>query len=477
MEFKMKFWKKLVLFIITMIAIVLSCSRHYIVKSNFLHSIENSKNQNMKQHMLEKYMLESNMIKNIQLGEGISDENIVEYLESLYQYMENNSEFVAIYNEAYEKIYSNINEIDQVEIKEILNSQKEVYAIRQIGNKHYMLFSSNWSIDNKSIYIVNAYDVSELYEEQQRQMKDILIANILILVVSAIIISVFSTVLIRPIQKLNKMSKKIASGEFSGRVDISSNDEIGELAESFNKMAVEIENKINELHLQVKQKDDFINGFTHELKTPMTAIVGYTDLLRLKKCDEELFGKALYYIHSETKRLEMLSFKLMRLMALNDGKIEVKGFWITELEKKIQKAEEMMITDNTIEFRLEPAKIMGDSELIEVVLRNLIENANKAKPKDYKILVKGERLENENYKISVIDKGIGIPKEHIERVTEDFYMIDKARSRQEGGSGIGLSLVTKILNFHHSKLHIESEENVGTIVSFELKEAGRKCEE
>ena len=87
----------------------------------------------MKQHMLEKYMLESNMIKNIQLGEGISDENIVEYLESLYQYMENNSEFVAIYNEAYEKIYSNINEIDQVEIKEILNSQKEVYAIRQIG--------------------------------------------------------------------------------------------------------------------------------------------------------------------------------------------------------------------------------------------------------------------------------------------------------------------------------------------------------
>ncbi len=132
--------------------------------------------------------------------------------------------------------------------------------------KHYMLFSSNWSIDNKSIYIVNAYDVSELYEEQQRQMKDILIANILILVVSAIIISVFSTVLIRPIQKLNKMSKKIASGEFSGRVDISSNDEIGELAESFNKMAVEIENKINELHLQVKTKDDFINGFTHELK-------------------------------------------------------------------------------------------------------------------------------------------------------------------------------------------------------------------
>ena len=152
----MKFWKKLVLFIITMIAIVLSCSRHYIVKSNFLHSIENSKNQNMKQHMLEKYMLESNMIKNIQLGEGISDENIVEYLESLYQYMENNSEFVAIYNEAYEKIYSNINEIDQVEIKEILNEvRKKLKLQKKYIMGHYRNNVIKVDIQN-ILYIENA---------------------------------------------------------------------------------------------------------------------------------------------------------------------------------------------------------------------------------------------------------------------------------------------------------------------------------
>ena len=79
----MKFWEKLVLFIMTIITIVLSCSRYYMVKSNFLHSIENSKNQNMKQHMLEKYMLESNIIKSIQQGESVTESQVVDYLKSM----------------------------------------------------------------------------------------------------------------------------------------------------------------------------------------------------------------------------------------------------------------------------------------------------------------------------------------------------------------------------------------------------------
>lgn len=473
----MKFWEKLVLFIMTIITIVLSCSRYYMVKSNFLHSIENSKNQNMKQHMLEKYMLESNIIKSIQQGESVTESQVVDYLKSMYTYMKNNSEPVALYDENYEEIYSNINDIDKLDIKEMLNKEKEMYAIRQAEEKNYMLFSSNWSINHKMIYMVNAYDIDDLYEERDRQMKDMLVSNILILVVSAVIISVFSIILIQPIQHLNQMSKKIAFGEFSERVHLRTKDEIGELAESFNKMAKEVQSKMDELHLQVKQKDDFICGFTHELKTPMTAIVGYTDLLRLKKCDEELFQKALYYIHSETKRLEKLSFKLMKLMALTNEKIEVKQIQVVDLMKKVKKAEEMIITKNTLEFDVEPAKIVGDSELLEVVIRNLIENANKAQPKDHKIIVKGEKTKFGTYKIAVIDKGIGIPKEHLGRVTEDFYMIDKARSRKEGGSGIGLSLVTKILNLHYATLHIESEENVGTTVYFELKEAITTCEE
>lgn len=469
----MRFWKKLVLFIITVISIILSCSRYYVVRNNFLHSIENCQKQNTNQHILEKYMLESNIVKSIQEGEEVTDETITEYLKSLYTYTGNNSELVALYTENYNKIYSNIEQIDNIDITSILDKETDKYALREINNKHYMLFSSHWSINNKIIYIVNAYDVGDIYEERDRQLKDILLTDIIILAVSFVIISIFSIYVTKPIKELNKTSKKISSGKFNERVNINSKDEIGELAESFNAMANQVENRITELNLSVKQKDDFINGFTHELKTPMTAIMGYADLLRLKKCDEELSKKALNYIYAEAKRLENLSFKLMNLMSLSEEKIELKEIEIKGFVNKIIKSEDFTLTNNIIETNVKEYYVLGDRELLEVVMRNLIENANKAEPKDNKILIKGEILENKKYRIHVIDKGKGIPKRHLERVTEDFYMVDKSRSRANGGSGIGLSLVKKILKLHNSNIYIESEENVGTTVYFDLEE-GRK---
>ena len=148
----MKIWKKFVLFTITIISIILSCSRYYIVKNNFLHSIENISKQNTNQHSLEKYMLESNIVKGIQEGEEITDEKIVEYLNSLYTYMENDSELLAIYTEDYQKIYSSIDDIDKIDIKKILDQDINTYCLRKINNNHYMLFTSHWNINNKIFF-------------------------------------------------------------------------------------------------------------------------------------------------------------------------------------------------------------------------------------------------------------------------------------------------------------------------------------
>ncbi len=465
----MKFWKKLVLFVITAISIILSISRFYIVKNNFLNSLENLVKQNSNQNILERYMLENAIVNMIETGEQISNEKIIENLKNMYEHSDNNSEAIAIYSEKYEQIYSNIKDIENLNIESILDEEKEYYCLREVKDNHYMLFSSHWFINNETIYIINAYDINTIYEERDRQLREILITDIVILVISSIVISIFSILLTKPIDSLNKTTKKIASGNFSERVNINSKDEIGELANSFNLMADQVENKINELNLQVKQKNDFINGFTHELKTPMTAIVGYSDLLRLRNTDEETYRKAINYIYSETKRLEKLSFKLMKLMSLSNEKIELEVFEISEFIEKMVKMESI-IFNSKIELNLEKAYVKGDKELLEVVIKNLLENSDKSEPKDNKIVIKGERKENKKYRISVIDKGCGIPKEHINRVTEDFYMVDKARSREKSGSGIGLSLVKKILNLHNSEIFIESEENIGTTAYFELEE-------
>ena len=336
-----------------------------------------------------------------------------------------------IYSDDKVIVYSNLEKMIDLDVSKVINEGADTYVIRKIEGMNYMLFSSKLEIEGKIIWIINAYDITGVYTERDRQLSEILKTDIVILVVSLIIISICSIILTKSIKKLNLTSKKIASGEFDQRVNIKGKDEIGELADSFNEMANQVENRINELNLQVKKKDDFISGFTHELKTPMTAIVGYSDLLRLKKCDEDFSKKALNYIYSEAKRLEGLSHKLMKLMSLSEGKEELKAFRIKDLMNRVQKAEESILRGNKLEIDACDISVIGDMDLLEVVLRNLIENSAKAEPKDNKVLVKGESLDNSRYRISVIDRGKGIPKEHIDRVTESFYMVDKSRRYEE----------------------------------------------
>ena len=164
----------------------------------------------------------------------------------------------------------------------------------------------------------------------------------------------------------------------------------------------------------------------------------------------------------------------MKLMSLSEERIELAEIEIKDFFNKVIKTKDFNICDNEIILDIENYKALCDIELLEVVIRNLVENASHADPKDNKILIKGRIRENGKYRIFIIDKGKGIPKEHIKRVTEDFYMVDKSRSRTNGSSGIGLSLVKKILKLHNSTIFIESEENFGTTVYFDLEEGNNE---
>lgn len=454
----MKFWLKLMLCIIVIISIILSFSRYIIVRQNFINSINSVAYQYMNQNNMQRYYLESNIINNVKNGEEINKETIVNLVESLYSYMESDN-CIGIYIGDREKIFSNFDNIDNLNVDKLFSDESDKYCLKQIDGINYMIYSSYLSINKESMYIVNIYDISTIYEERNSQIKEIMYIDIIVLIISSIFISIFSILFTRPIKKLNNMSRKISDGKFNERVNLTSNDEIGELADNFNIMAEEIENRI-------KQKDDFVNGFTHEIKTPMTTIIGYSDLLRLKRNDEEVTIKSLNYIYSEAKRLEELSHKLMTLMSLSEDRIELKSNKIKKFVERI--IEKTVFYDIQIKTNLEESTVKFDEILLEVVLKNLISNAYKAEPKDNQILVEGKKINNK-YRISVIDTGRGIPKEHINRVTEDFYMVDKSRSRKNGGSGIGLSLCNKILILHNSKINIKSEENIGTEVYFELE--------
>ncbi|MCI8396499.1 MAG: HAMP domain-containing histidine kinase [Clostridia bacterium] len=387
----MKFGLKLVLYIIVIITCILSFSRYFIIRQSFTNSMKKRVSQNENNHITQKYYLESNIIKNIQDGKEMTAKELIEYVKSLYSYLDNSSEKVALYINK-ELVFSNFDKIDDIWSAEMFKQEPAFYNICKFQNNWYMIFPSHLTVNGEIIYIANIYDITDIYDERDRQIKDVIFADFVILGVASIFITILSSFLVKPIKTLNVKAKKIASGEFNTRVLVQSKDEIGELAKSFNTMSEEIEGKINSLNLSIKQKNDFINSFTHELKTPMTSIIGYSDMLRLKKCNEEVTKKALNYIYSEAKRLEILSHRLMDLMSLSGKEITLDKFEAKDFLNKV--SQKVVVEPLDIKLFAEASVIVGDKTLLEVVIRNLIENAKKAEPKDGLIVIRGKVLDS-----------------------------------------------------------------------------------
>lgn len=290
----MKFGTKLVLCIILIITIILSCSRFIIVKQNFIHSMKDTIDKNTIQHTIKRYYLERMIINDIEAGKEITNETIIGYVKSLYLYMQTDSERTALFTENQELIYANVESeiVENIKQDIIFNKDSDIYYTKKMDGGYASIFSSYWEINDKSLYIVSIYDITDIYKERDRQMHDMGLADLVTLILASMLASILSLLLTNPIRKLNKASKEIANGNFSKRVEIRNKDEVGELASSFNIMAEQIENKIDNLNLVIKQKEDFVDAFTHEIKTPLTTIIGYSDMLRLKKCDEELMRKS-----------------------------------------------------------------------------------------------------------------------------------------------------------------------------------------
>lgn len=462
----MKFTFKIIISVIAIISIIFSIAGIVIIKSNFEHSFEKTKKQNIDSYILERYGIKNNIDNNINENGEISKEKLVEYIRNLVTYLENNKQISV--NMENENLYSNV-EIDKENLEILSNSQKIKYIITDVDNIKYMLISSTIKINNYKITIISRYNITDIFQERDRQLNYFYKIDIAVILVSTICICTLSIFLTKPIIKLNETSKKIAKGYYKERIKIKSKDEIGELAKSFNIMIETIENKINELQLSVKQKEEFITNFTHELKNPMTSIIGYADILKSGKYDAETNIKSANYIYNEARRLEILAHKLMDLMKLTNENVEFEEINIVNFMNKLHKNIKQNLGDIELELDIEEMYVIADTILLEDALRNLIDNSKKSNPKDNVIKILGKKQEKGKYKISVIDNGCGIPKKDIPRIKESFYIVDKARARENGRSGIGLSICEKIAKIHNSKLEIKSEEGKGTTVSLYLE--------
>ena len=347
------------------------------------------------------------------------------------------------------------------------------YIITEEDGKLFIYIASFCKIDKGILNIITRRDITGLKRFVKKSINDYRSLSLIILTFATLIIYIISYFLTRPLEKLNKVTDAFAKGSYSERSDIKGHDEVALLSDKFNQMADSVETHIGELNDMIKRRDQFVADFTHEIKTPMTAIIGYADTLRSMELSEKERLTALNYIFSEGKRLEDMSMKLFDLIYLKSNAIEKKPIPAVSLGNDIvNSVKPLLLTDGiTLKHDFEQGIIAGDRELLKTVFINLIDNARKASSKGSEVIFKGNKKDNLYY-FTVQDFGVGIKEKDLNRICDEFYMVDKSRSRKKGGAGLGLSLASLILNKHEAVMKIESTPNVGTTfnICFKLSE-------
>lgn len=282
-----------------------------------------------------------------------------------------------------------------------------------------------------------------------------------------------------PIVKLNKAVKKIKQGDYSVALKSNSRDEVGELASSLKDMSQEIERRISQLkHMLEEEKRlknlqrDFINNVTHEFKTPLTSIIGYTDLLEQYKDDKGLLDDAVKAIKSDSNRLNEMVERLLYLSSVEryDIVLKLDNIDVNQLIK--QSIEAVKIKAMKKEIQVSKAinytgKIYGDYEMLFRMMVNLLDNGIKYNYSGGRIDVKASEFKN-CLSIVVKDTGIGIDKEDIENVFQPFFRADKNRSKKVKGYGLGLSIVKEVIDRHNGEIDIISQKDLGTEVKIQL---------
>lgn len=362
-----------------------------------------------------------------------------------------------------------------VDFADEARENQRIYRLADDNGRKYLQVLSLVSILDEDYYIQSIADITGVYESRDSYFRTYQIILMCVALGASLLLLIFSRLITRPLVKLTQTANEIADGNFEKRAEPSSTKEIYELSKSFNTMTEFVEGYIAELNEEVRRRDDFVSAFTHELKTPLTSVIGYADMLRSYELDAEKRRKCADNIYKEGKRLESLSANLLDLLVLKHTDIEMSRISAKAVESDTKSAVLFLLEKYgvTLEIDFEQAMLVAEPSLLKTLIYNLIDNSCKASERGGRVIVRGV-CQNGRYAVCVGDFGRGIPEDELAKITEPFYMVDKSRARSMGGAGIGLALCSEIARLHDSELNIKSEVGVGTVISFDVSLAEKE---
>lgn len=304
------------------------------------------------------------------------------------------------------------------------------------------------------ITLLTALDVSPVYALRRELLRGAAALGLIGLALAGALAIWISGVLTRPLSQLADAAAKLADGDYAAPLPAAKNDEMNALIRAFSRMSAAIDERETALRTQAEERQALIDALAHEMRTPLTAILGGARLLQQSRLSGSQQSELLDTMAREASRLSTMDERLLLLTRLDH---EAPAF--APFDSQAMAREALSVFDG-VRLEGDDAVFVGERELTILLLRNLVVNAQRAGGKE------AVRVTLHPDGFDVTDYGCGMTKEQIARAFEPFYKVDKARTRSAGGAGLGLPLCRKIARLHHGKLHMESEIGRGTRVCY-----------
>lgn len=343
---------------------------------------------------------------------------------------------------------------------------------------HFMEALVRMECGGQTYYLGVRRNMDDLYDERESSRRTYQTTLLLLAAVAAVLSSIFAAGFTAPVRRLSLATRAFSRGRYEKRVKPRGNDEIAGLMNDFNRMASELEDNFHVLEENARRQEEFTGAFAHELKTPLTSMIGYGEMLMSMDLDKEDRRQAADYIYRESRRLERLAYKMMELIHIGKLGIETGPVSAEELESRLRRLTAARVWEKELRLfcSFERATLCGDMDLLLSLLGNLVDNSCKACSSGGSIRVEGcivnaaeadrdKSRAGRRYRICVSDDGRGMPEDEVDRVTEAFYMVDKSRARREGGAGLGMAICSRIIEAHGAQWEIASALGHGTTVT------------
>lgn len=335
------------------------------------------------------------------------------------------------------------------ELPELLNTETRATLLDGVSERLLIAHA----LDGK-ITLLTALDVSPVYALRRELLRGAAALGLIGLALAGALAIWISGVLTRPLSQLADAAAKLADGDYAAPLPAAKNDEMNALIRAFSRMSAAIDERETALRTQAEERQALIDALAHEMRTPLTAILGGARLLQQSRLSGSQQSELLDTMAREASRLSTMDERLLLLTRLDH---EAPAF--APFDSQAMAREALSVFDG-VRLEGDDAVFVGERELTILLLRNLVVNAQRAGGKE------AVRVTLHPDGFDVTDYGCGMTKEQIARAFEPFYKADKARTRRAGGAGLGLPLCRKIARLHHGELHMESEIGRGTRVCY-----------